>query len=102
MAGVIPMHACVWLMIPPPPFSGTEETGDEEEGDNGNVTLRTINTCSGPLGTTSASWCHLSSKIEFSIRSSSVFPSCAPLLQLKNVLLSQRLGTKKSLNYVWL
>lgn len=55
MAGIIPMHACVWLMIPFPPFSGKEEIGDEEEGDDGNVALRTINTCSEPLGSTSAS-----------------------------------------------
>ena len=43
-------------MIPFPPFfPGKGETGDEEEGDNGNVALRTINTCSEPLGSTSAS-----------------------------------------------
>lgn len=67
-----------WLMISFLPFSDKEETGDEDEGDNGNVALRTINTCSEPLGSTSASWCHLSSKIEFYIRSSSVLPDCVP------------------------
>lgn len=36
------------------PFSGKEETGDEEEADNGNVALRTINTCSEPHGSTNA------------------------------------------------
>lgn len=55
MTGITPMHACVWLMIPFPPFSGKEETHDEEEGDNGNVALRTINICSEPLSFTSAS-----------------------------------------------
>lgn len=47
------------------PFSGTEGGGDEDNGDNGNVALRTISACSEPLGSTDASWCHLSSKIEF-------------------------------------
>lgn len=73
--------------------------GDENEGDDGNVALRPINTCSEPLGPTGASRCHLSSKIEFSTRSSSVLPSRVPPLQL---LSSQKLGTKKSLNYAWL
>lgn len=67
-------------MIPLPPSPGKEETGDEDEVDNGNVALRTINTCSEPLGSSGASWFHLSSKIEFSIRSTSVFPSCVPPL----------------------
>lgn len=44
-----------WLMISLLPFSDKEETGDEDEGDNGNVALWTINTCSEPLGSTSAS-----------------------------------------------
>ena len=55
MKVIIPLHACVWLMISFPPFSGKEETGDEDGGDNGNVPLRTINTCSGPQGSTIAS-----------------------------------------------
>lgn len=50
MTGVIRTHACVCLMIAFPPLSGKEEAGDEEEDDNGNVALRTINTCSQPLG----------------------------------------------------
>lgn len=62
------------LMISFIPFSDKEETGDEDDGDNGNVALWAINTCCEPLGSTNASWCHLSSKIEFYIRSSSVFP----------------------------
>ena len=42
-------------MIPLPLSPGKEETGDEEEGDNGNVALRTINTCSEPRGSSGAS-----------------------------------------------
>lgn len=65
MTGIIHTDASVWLMIFFSPFSGTEGGGDEDNGDNGNVALRTISACSEPLGSTDASWCHLSSKIEF-------------------------------------
>lgn len=43
------------LMISLIPFSDKEETGDEDEGDNGNVALWAINTCCEPLGSTNAS-----------------------------------------------
>lgn len=54
-----------WLMISFFPSLDKEETGDEEECDNGNVVLWTISACSGCLSSTGASSCHLSSKSEF-------------------------------------
>lgn len=63
------MHVFIYFIL----FSDKEEAGDEE-GDNGNVARWAINTCCEPPGSTNASWCHLSSKIEFYIRSSSLFP----------------------------
>lgn len=55
MTGIIHTDASVWLMIFFSPFSGTEGGGDEDNGDNGNVALRTISACSEPLGSTDAS-----------------------------------------------
>ena len=95
MAGVIRIHACVWMTIPFPPFLGKEEPGDEEECDNGNVALRTIKTCSLLLSSTNASWCRLSSEIEFSIRPCSIFST--PLFSLS--ILYATSPTKKKFSY---
>lgn len=42
-------HTCLSVDSILSSFSGKEETGDEEEADNGNVALWTINTCSQPV-----------------------------------------------------
>lgn len=102
IAGIIPMRVCVWLMNPLAPFSGKEETGDEEEADNGNVALRTINMFWAPrlyqcfsMSFVIKNWILYSLQFSLSIL-------CATTLTKKKVLLSQKHGTKKSLNYVWL
>lgn len=72
------------------PFSGTEGGGDEDNGDNGNVALRTISACSEPLGSTDASWCHLSSKIEFfSLFQYSLSIPCVTTLTKKSSLITE-------------
>lgn len=77
-----------------------EGSGDEEEATNGNVIFQIANTCSEPLRCITSS-CHLSSKIEFRICSSSNFlPTLRGSAVTNKVFLSQKPGTKKFFNYV--
>lgn len=85
-----------WLTFLFIPLADEEGPGDEEEAENGNVIFQTANTCSEPLRCTTASSCHLSSKLNSEFAPVQIFSSVT-----NKVFLSQKPGTKKFFNYVW-